>query len=75
MVMIIETPETDIELLTRRLKLNLKAHVDQKHKPYKLSLSLGLTRYSYDSPCSIDELIYKADKAMYEQKKKVGPYY
>jgi diguanylate cyclase (GGDEF)-like protein len=68
-VMTMETPETNIELLTKRLKANLDSFNKETSKPYQLSFSFGLTRYKPESPCSIDELISEADKMMYEQKK------
>ena len=36
---------------------------------YAVSLSLGVARFDPDSPASIAELMIKADKAMYEQKR------
>ncbi|MFA6499491.1 MAG: diguanylate cyclase [Desulfurivibrionaceae bacterium] len=35
---------------------------------YPLSLSVGVGRYEYLSPCSIDELLRRADMAMYKNK-------
>lgn len=63
-----ETPETDFGLLTKRLRANLEYHNKKTNKPYVLSLSLGFSRFSPDKPCSIDELISKADKFMYKNK-------
>jgi diguanylate cyclase (GGDEF)-like protein len=69
-VIVMETPETNVEKLTSRLKVNLNNHNIKANKPYRLSLSLGLTQYSHENPCSIDELMSMADKLMYEQKKR-----
>jgi diguanylate cyclase (GGDEF)-like protein len=68
-VMAMETPETNIEILTKRLKTNLDVFNKETSKPYQLSLSFGLTRYKPENPCSIDKLISEADNLMYEQKK------
>ena len=57
-----ETPETDVEMITLRLQKNLDA--------FNLSLSLGIVRYNPDQPCSLDQLIFKADALMYEEKRK-----
>ena len=37
-------------------------------RQYPLSLSVGVGRYEHLSPCSIDELLRRADRAMYENK-------
>jgi diguanylate cyclase (GGDEF)-like protein len=68
-VIVMETPETKVETLTNRLKANLRSHNLKANKPYTLSLSMGLTQYTHENPCSVDELITLADKLMYEQKK------
>ncbi len=36
---------------------------------YELSLSVGAMQYDPQTPCSIDELMSKADDAMYEEKR------
>ncbi len=69
-VMVTETPETSIDKLTTRLRRNLTDNNNRESKSYSISLSQGLTRYSPEKPCSIDELISQADKLMYEQKRK-----
>jgi GGDEF domain-containing protein len=40
----------------------------EKPQPFKLSLSIGFARYDPLSPCSIEEILDRADKNMYEQK-------
>jgi diguanylate cyclase (GGDEF)-like protein len=72
-VIVTETPETQLEPLTARLKANLKIHNTTEDRPYKLSLSFGLTKYTSENPCDIDVLISRADKMMYGQKKKKRP--
>jgi diguanylate cyclase (GGDEF)-like protein/PAS domain S-box-containing protein len=64
-----ETSETNLTTIKNRLKENLNAHNTDKKKTYELSLSMGITRYNPDQPCSIDDLVSKADKLMYEEKK------
>jgi diguanylate cyclase (GGDEF)-like protein len=68
-VMAMETPETNLEMLTKRLKANLDIFNIETSKPYQLSFSFGLTLYKPEHPCSIDALISEADKMMYEQKR------
>ncbi|MHA2218848.1 MAG: diguanylate cyclase domain-containing protein [Candidatus Hodarchaeales archaeon] len=65
----IETPITSIEKLTSRLKLNLKNYNKKADKAYQLSISIGISRYNPENPCSLDKLLSKADKLMYKQKK------
>ena len=57
-----ENPETDVEMITSRLQKNLDA--------FNLSLSLGIVSYNPDQPCSLNQLIIKADALMYEEKKR-----
>jgi len=46
----------------------LREHNQRLERPYKLSLSVGVGRYDPTCPCSLEELIARADGAMYEQK-------
>jgi diguanylate cyclase (GGDEF)-like protein len=67
-VLAIETNGFPAEVLTTRLQENLEAHNARGGRHYKLSLSVGLARYDPERPCSIDELVARADRAMYERK-------
>lgn len=69
-VIVAGVSEINYSLVTKRLYENLNAHNAKTDKPYKLSVSLGVTRYSHKKPCSIDELYSIADRLMYEQKRK-----
>jgi two-component system cell cycle response regulator len=51
-----------------RLRQNLESHNDRAGRPYRLSLSVGVSRYDPADPAPIDELIERADRSMYEQK-------
>jgi diguanylate cyclase (GGDEF)-like protein/PAS domain S-box-containing protein len=68
-VLAIETDGVGFQVLTTRLQENLEAHNARKGRRYKLSLSVGLARYDPESPCSIEELLAQADRAMYERKR------
>ena len=57
------------EYLTARLMKNINAHNARAKRRFKISVSIGLSSFSPDHPCSIDELILRADKLMYKQKK------
>jgi diguanylate cyclase (GGDEF)-like protein/PAS domain S-box-containing protein len=68
-VLAIETNGSPAEVLATRLQEDLKARNAREDRHYKLSLSMGLARYDPEHPCSIDELLAQADRAMYEQKR------
>jgi diguanylate cyclase (GGDEF)-like protein/PAS domain S-box-containing protein len=69
-VLAAETDEVSAAVLTTRLRDNLEAHNARGDRPYKLSLSIGLVSYDPEHPCSADELLARADRAMYEQKRR-----
>jgi len=69
LVLAIETDGFPAEVLTARLQRNLQARNAKGDLRYKLSLSMGLARYEPERPCSIDELVARADRAMYEKKR------
>jgi diguanylate cyclase (GGDEF)-like protein/PAS domain S-box-containing protein len=53
---------------TVRLQKNFEKHNAERDNRYKLSVSMGITRYDPASSSSIEELLMKADKLMYEDK-------
>ena len=67
-VLAMESDGTPAEILTTRLQENLEARNANGDRHYKLSLSVGTARYDPERPCSIDELLTRADRLMYEQK-------
>jgi two-component system cell cycle response regulator len=54
--------------ITCRIEENIRSHNAEGKRPYKLSLSLGVTRIEPGSTASIEELLAKADQAMYVHK-------
>lgn len=68
-VIVIEASEDAAEVLTTRLREKLREHNTGENRRYKIAISMGIARYDPQSPCSIDELLARADKLMYEQKK------
>ena len=60
--------ETIISRLENKLE-DLNSSIDRK---YRLSISLGVAYYDPNCPCTLDEMIARADKMMYEQKAKKG---
>jgi len=67
-VLAIETDSVSLEILVTRLQENLEARNTRGGRRYKLSLSMGIARYDPEHPCSIDDLLARADRLMYEQK-------
>ena len=58
------------DVLINRLQQLIDTHNSQKDLIYMLSLSIGSAFYEPDKPCSLDELMSKADKLMYEDKQR-----
>lgn len=52
-----------------RLRKNIEAFNADKGNPFILSVSMGIASYDPEHPCSIDELLVRADKLMYEEKR------
>ena len=68
-VLAIGAHKDSLEVLTTGLQKNLEIHNTTENRRYKLSLSVGASYYDPECPCSIDELIARADKSMYQQKR------
>lgn len=69
-VLVIGAMEESKEVIIKRLKDKLREFNEKAKRPYKLSLSIGAVYYDPYNPWSIDELIKRADRAMYKEKKK-----
>jgi diguanylate cyclase (GGDEF)-like protein/PAS domain S-box-containing protein len=69
-VLAAETEENNAEALTVRLLQGIRTYNVKSSRGYNLSISIGISRYDPDYPCSVDELLAKADRLMYKQKKK-----
>lgn len=67
-VLAIEAHKNNVERLTTRLQKNLDAYNAGEGRSYKLSLSVGVVFYDPEDPCSIGELLDRADRSMYELK-------
>jgi GGDEF domain-containing protein len=52
-----------------RLNNKIAAYKDDNNLTYNLSVSIGVTCYDPDNPCSIGDLLNRADKQMYKEKK------
>lgn len=58
-----------IDIIDSRLQAKIDLFNLGNDRVFKLSLSVGIAYYDPEYPCSIDELLVKADMLMYEQKK------
>ena len=67
-VLAIETDGAGPEFLATRLQESLEARNARGDRRYRLSLSAGTACYDPEHPCSIDELLSRADRLMYKQK-------
>lgn len=67
-VFTMETYEINAEVLISRLQENLDAFNAKSTRRYKLAVSVGIARYDPEKPSSIDELLARADRLMYEHK-------
>jgi two-component system cell cycle response regulator len=68
-VCIIEDEKSGEDVVVKRLQKNLDEYNNGEKRAFTLSLSLGFARCAFGSSCSIDEMLSRADKLMYEQKK------
>jgi diguanylate cyclase (GGDEF)-like protein/PAS domain S-box-containing protein len=68
-ILALETAEINPDMLVLRLNQGLKDFNQQRIRPYNLSLSIGLARYTPNLPLSIDHLLAEADRRMYAQKR------
>jgi diguanylate cyclase (GGDEF)-like protein len=67
---LIVNPVKDSEAtILRRMNDNIEALNQKKVNPYRLSLSIGLTQVDPKGAATIEDLIAKADDAMYVQKR------
>jgi diguanylate cyclase (GGDEF)-like protein/PAS domain S-box-containing protein len=58
------------ESLTDRLQQKIAVANVQRNRPYDLSISIGVAHYDPDEACTIEELMGRADRVMYEEKRK-----
>ena len=73
-VLALDSSGNDAVTLTSRLKQILDMHNAHSDRLYQLSLSIGVTHYDPESPCSIKDMITQADQLMYQAKQtRYGP--
>src|SRR2546421_9756965 len=63
-------PEEEAESLTLRLQEKFSASNKRRNRLYDLSISVGLAHFDDEESHSIEELMARADQAMYEDKRR-----
>ncbi|MDX6403032.1 MAG: hypothetical protein QOH70_487 [Blastocatellia bacterium] len=63
-------PEEEAESLTRRLQDRFRASNQRGSRAYDLSISVGLAHFDDDESHSIEDLMARADRAMYQDKRR-----
>ncbi|GAA1363979.1 sensor domain-containing diguanylate cyclase [Catellatospora chokoriensis] len=56
----------DVDLWASRLREHVARHNDTSRQPYRLALTVGATIFEHDTPHTIEDLIARADAAMYQ---------
>lgn len=69
-IFVADTISCNIKIPLARLEENLRQYNEQNLPSYQLSVSLGAICVNSDDESTIEELLIKADKIMYEDKKR-----
>lgn len=69
-VLALEASGEDAEMLVERLRAGVAAFNEKGGEPFSLSISVGISRYEDASRIRLDELLARADAAMYEEKRR-----
>jgi diguanylate cyclase (GGDEF)-like protein len=73
-VLITEPHGSTIEkIVAHHIQDNLRIHNEQTEKGYRLTVSMGIVHYDPEQPCSLEELLVRADELMYEHKLRREP--
>lgn len=68
-ILALETSDEDAELLVDRLRAAIDTFNQNTRKAFELSVSVGVARSGEGSPDPLDELLARADAAMYDEKR------
>ncbi len=69
-VLVQKAQKSGVNIMISRLHKNLKEFNSKKEFLFKLSASIGIAEYNSKNPCSIDELMTRADKLMDRDKER-----
>jgi diguanylate cyclase (GGDEF)-like protein/PAS domain S-box-containing protein len=65
----IDSSMAGVEVALARFKKNIEDFNDSGAQPFKIEISSGVSRFDPEVPSTVEELIVRADKLMYEQKR------
>jgi diguanylate cyclase (GGDEF)-like protein len=65
----LEGANPDVEGILSRISENIARLNSAEGRPFALSLSIGVARYSHVTSLSVEEMLAEADRAMYEEKR------
>jgi diguanylate cyclase (GGDEF)-like protein len=68
-VLALESASARSETFVDRIREKLAGRNARGTRPFVLSLSIGVAHYDPSSPCSIDDLLARADSLMYSEKR------
>ena len=68
-VLLTEPSEDTESAVISHLMKNISYHNEYSKRNYELMISIGISHYNPDAPCSIETLLIEADSSMYEDKK------
>jgi diguanylate cyclase (GGDEF)-like protein/PAS domain S-box-containing protein len=69
-VALVEGDADDVDVLRARLLETLSRHNQVAHRAYRIALSVGSATFVPERPCTLNELITRADEAMYAVKRR-----
>jgi diguanylate cyclase (GGDEF)-like protein/PAS domain S-box-containing protein len=69
-VFLVGASQEGMEAAESRLRKTIEEFNASKENPFQLSISMGASHYDPSRPCTIDELLVRADKIMYEEKRR-----
>jgi diguanylate cyclase (GGDEF)-like protein/PAS domain S-box-containing protein len=64
-----DASDESVDILVQRLQDTLEKLNRGSDRPYQLNVSMGIANYDSENPCTVDELIARADVEMYRKKK------
>ncbi len=68
-VMALEVNDSGQDAMLERVRERIKEHNEHSSDPYEISMSVGVSLYDPSHPCTIEELLDRADRLMYQEKR------
>ena len=69
----LDAREGSENLMLKRLQTNLARHNDLKISPYSLRISIGYSIFNPAAPETLEKVLMKADRSLYQNKKGQQP--